>query len=214
MREFPDRSALASALAAAVREALQARLTRDGKAALAVSGGTTPVMFFEHLAQQDLDWSRVAITLVDDRCVPETSERSNARLVKQHLLQHAAATAEFIPLTLGQEQKIAAKLPFAAVVLGMGLDGHTASFFPGGDNLAAALAGPHLLETMRAPGAPEPRVTLTLAALLQADLLVLHIEGEAKRTALAEALTTGDVTQMPVRAVLALRPGLEIFWCH
>ena len=81
MREFPDRTALASALAAAVRDVLQARLAGDGRAALAVSGGTTPVAFFELLARERLDWARVTVTLVDDRCVPESSDRSNVRLV-------------------------------------------------------------------------------------------------------------------------------------
>ena len=200
-------------MAEAVRNALQARLARDGKASLAVSGGTTPTVFFEHLAREKLDWARVTVTLVDDRSVPESSDRSNVRLVKEHLLQqHAAAASRFVPLAAGQDQTIAPLLPFAAVVLGMGLDGHTASFFPGGDNLAAALAGPHLIETMRAPGAPEPRVTLTLPALLQTDFLVLHIEGAAKREVLATAEAAGPVMQMPIRAILA-HPPRAIFWC-
>jgi 6-phosphogluconolactonase len=213
LREFPDRTALASALAAAVRDVLQARLAGDGRAALAVSGGTTPVAFFELLARERLDWARVTVTLVDDRCVPESSDRSNVRLVKEHLLQHEAKAATFLPLLAGAAPKIAPLLPFAAVVLGMGLDGHTASLFPGGDNLAAALAGPHLIETMRAPGAPEPRVTLTLPALLHSGFLALHIEGAAKREALATAATKGPATQMPIRAVLTHRPELDIFWC-
>jgi 6-phosphogluconolactonase len=213
LREFLVRTALASALAEAVRDALQARLARDGKASLAVSGGTTPVAFFEHLAREKLDWARVAVTLVDDRCVPEVSDRSNVRLVKTHLLQHEAAAATFVSLVAGAEQRIAAILPFACVVLGMGLDGHTASFFPGGDHLAAALAGPHLIETMRAPGAPEPRVTLTLPVLLQTDFLALHIEGTAKREALAAALGQGPIAEMPIRAVLAHQPPAKIFWC-
>jgi 6-phosphogluconolactonase len=213
LREFLVRTALASALAEAVRNALQARLARDGKASLAVSGGTTPVAFFEHLAREKLDWARVAVTLVDDRCVPVDSDRSNVRLVKTHLLQHEAAAATFVPLVAGAEQRIADMLPFACVVLGMGLDGHTASFFPGGDHLAAALAGPHLIETMRAPGVPEPRVTLTLPALLQADFLAIHIEGAAKREVLAEALAGGPAEQKPIRAVLARQPRPDIFWC-
>jgi 6-phosphogluconolactonase len=94
----------------------------------------------------------------------------------------------------------------------MGLDGHTASFFPGGDHLAAALAGPHLIETMRAPSTPEPRVTLTLPALLQTDFLVLHIEGAAKREVLATAESAGPIEQMPIRAILAHQPR-AIFWC-
>ena len=191
---------------------MQARLACDGKASPAVSGGTTPTVFFEHLAREKLDWARVTVTLVDDRCVPESSDRSNVRLVKEHLLQHEAAASRFVPLAAGQDQTIAPLLPFASVVLGMGLDGHTASFFPGGDHLAAALAGPHLIETMRAPGAAEPRLTLTLPALLQTDFLVLHIEGAAKREVLATAETAGPIEQMPIRAILA-HPPRAIFWC-
>jgi len=179
---------------------------------LAVSGGTTPALFFDHLAREKLDWARVTITLVDDRCVPESSDRSNVRLVKEHLLQHEAAAARFVPLVAGQDQAIAPLLPFAAVLLGMGHDGHTASLFPGGDHLAAALAGPHLIETMRAQGVPEPRVTLTLPTLLQTDFLALHIEGAAKRAVLATAETAGPVEQMPIRAILA-HPPCAIFWC-
>jgi 6-phosphogluconolactonase len=213
LREFSTRTALASALAAAVRDALQARLDRDGKASLAVSGGTTPALFFDHLAREKLDWARVTITLVDDRCVPESSDRSNVRLVKEHLLQHEAAAARFVPLVAGQDQAIAPLLPFAAVLLGMGHDGHTASLFPGGDNLAASLTGPRLIETMHASGAPEPRVTLTLPTFLQTDFLALHIEGAAKRAVLATAETAGPVEQMPIRAVLAHLPRAQIFWC-
>jgi 6-phosphogluconolactonase len=214
LREFVNSEQLAAALADAVSNALRARLARSDAAALAVSGGTTPVKFFQALSTRQLDWSRVTVTLVDDRCVPETSERSNARLVKMHLLQNVAAQAAFFPLMGAAESAIAAlPLPFAAVVLGMGLDGHTASFFPGGDRLAAALASHHLLETMSAPGAVEPRVTLTLAPLLGADFLALHIEGAAKLKALEAAMQPGSAEAMPIRAVLARQRGPEIFWC-
>src|ERR1700722_18201436 len=98
LREFVNSEQLAAALADAVAGALRARLARDKAAALAVSGGTTPVKFFQALSARPLDWPLVTVTLVDDRCVPESSERSNARLVKMHLLQNAAAQAVFLPL--------------------------------------------------------------------------------------------------------------------
>jgi len=102
----------------------------------------------------------------------------------------------------------------AAAVLGMGLDGHTASFFPGGDHLAAALnpAGKVLAMPMTALRAGEPRLTLTLPVLLAAGFLALHIEGAQKRLVLEQALQPGPVADMPVRAVLARRPAPEIFW--
>ena len=80
MREFVNPEGLAAALAAEVAAALRARIEKDGRAAMAVSGGTTPMRFFEALSQEILDWSVVTVTLVDDRCVPDLSPRSNARL--------------------------------------------------------------------------------------------------------------------------------------
>ncbi|MDE8345266.1 MAG: 6-phosphogluconolactonase [Acidocella sp.] len=219
LREFANPEALATALAAAVAAALRHRLAAQPLAtqpvaALAVSGGTTPTRFFVALRSEELDWSRVIITLVDDRCVSETSSRSNARLVRQTLLQNRAAAAAFLPLATADEGSLAVlPLPFAAVVLGMGLDGHTASFFPGGDRLSFALHGPHMLERINAPQAGEPRVTLTWAALQTAHYLALHIEGAGKRAVLDAALAPGPVLDMPVRVALARTPPADIFWC-
>ncbi|MDE8349868.1 MAG: 6-phosphogluconolactonase [Acidocella sp.] len=220
MRVFASPQALAEALADAVAAALQARLQRDGQAALAVSGGTTPLNFFEALSAKELNWAAVSITLVDDRWVASSSPRSNAGLVWQHLLKNCAKAAHFLPLVNAAptpeagravtNQTVAAlALPLAVVVLGMGTDGHTASFFQGGDRLAQALAPAPgvLVETMRAKAAIEPRITLTLPVLLEAEFVALHIEGDAKRS-LLENLTSA----MPVAAVLKRQPAPEIFW--
>lgn len=226
MHEFPDGAALANALADTVADALLKRLTQDERAVLAVSGGRTPVRFFEALSQCQLDWASIAVTLVDERWVPDDSDRSNARLVRMHLLRGQAAAARFVPLTSAAmtpeegremvEQAIAAlPLPLAVAVLGMGTDGHTASFFPGGDRLGQALAPVpgRKVETIRAIGADEPRITLTLPMLLAADRLILHIEGEEKKRVLEAAMRGGPVEEIPVRAVLRGRGRpLEVFW--
>ena len=96
--DFPTKEALADALAGHVADALTARLARTDRAALAVSGGRTPTRFFEALSQKPVEWSRVDVTLVDERWVGEESDRSNAALVRQHLLQGPAAAANFVPL--------------------------------------------------------------------------------------------------------------------
>ena len=224
VKVFASPADLAGALAANVAATLTDRIASHGAAALAVSGGTTPVKFFEALAGVALNWGAVTVTVVDDRWVAKASPRSNAGLVKRHLLQGQAAVARFVPLVNGAEtpeaglvaanEAIASLRPFTAVVLGMGMDGHTASFFPGGDRLAEALAPAEgrYVETMRAPGAGEPRITLTLPVVLEAGYLALHIEGAQKRLVLDEALRAGNFEEMPVRAVLARRPGPEIFW--
>lgn len=224
MLVFEDRAALAAQLARQTEAALVARLKARGSAMLAVSGGSTPGLLFQRLSAADLDWSRVTITLVDERWVPEDDPRSNAALVRRTLLVNQAAAARFIPLYNGAktpESGLAAMqglfaeqpLPFAAVILGMGEDGHTASFFPGGDHLDAALNPPpgRLLESMNAPGAGEPRITFTLPVLVQSDFMALHIEGERKRTVLEAAQKPGRDQDLPVRAVLRHAP--EIFWC-
>lgn len=224
MQTFSSRAALAEALAQATAQALVDSLKAQEKAMLAVSGGSTPTLFFEMLSRADLDWSRVVLTLVDERWVPEDSPRSNAALVRRHLLVNHAARAQFIPLYNGAETPAlgvaaleatlkAQPLPLAAVVLGMGEDGHTASFFPGGDHLISALNpnSERLLETMTAQGAGEPRITLTLPVLIRAGFLALHIEGERKREVLVRAQEQGAEEEMPVRAILQNSP--TIYWC-
>jgi 6-phosphogluconolactonase len=214
-RQFPDGAALAPAFAQWTADLLRQSVDERGEALLVVSGGTTPKRFFAALAAIPIDWARVTITLADERCVPDDSPRSNARLLRENLLRDHAAAARFAPLAdsrLSPEQELAAAnarvatlhLPADLVVLGMGDDGHTASWFPGADNLVEAIdPGARLLVLpMRAPGAPEPRLTLTARVILRARALALHIEGADKLATLERALGPGPLQEMPIRAAL------------
>jgi len=225
-RSFADKATLAKELADSVADRIRTALDERGTAAIAVSGGSTPARFFQALGKtKDIDWSKVIVTLVDERWVDETSDRSNALLVNERMLQGPAATARFFPLYSGGDAPDAAAVaktnallsklpePFAAVVLGMGSDGHTASFFPGGDTLREALEddGPAL--AIRAPGAGEPRISFTLPRILRTDGLYLHIEGEEKAGVLDAALGDGPVEDMPIRAVLRSGHAVSVYWC-
>ncbi|MFD2648621.1 6-phosphogluconolactonase [Devosia albogilva] len=225
-RSFADKAALAKELAETVAARIEAAIERDGVAAIAVSGGSTPAKFFSVLGKtKTLDWTKVIVTLVDERWVDELNDRSNAKLVNEKLLQGPAAIARFLPLYSGGNEPDAdgvartnatlADLPerFAAVVLGMGNDGHTASFFPGGDTLDQVLSDEGPTMALRAPGAGEPRITLTLPRLLRADGIYLHVEGEEKAATLDQALGDGPVEDMPVRAVLRSGQPVTVFWC-
>ena len=227
VHRYDSREDLAEALAAGVAAVLAGGIATRGRATLAVSGGSTPKLFFEHLSRAAIDWHDVEVLLVDERWVPETSERSNAALVRHHLLQHRAAVAEFVPLhedaprpedvlDIVNERIRLLSGPLDAAVLGMGTDGHTASFFPGTPDLAGALhpENDEPVAIVRAEAAGEPRVTLTLPPLVDARFLALHIEGEAKRSVLERALADGPIEDMPVRAVLRARREhpLEVFW--
>ncbi|MFO1321676.1 MAG: 6-phosphogluconolactonase [Burkholderiales bacterium] len=227
IREFHDAVALARALAMHVAQTLSAAVVARGEASLAVSGGRTPVRFFEALSERPVDWSRVTITLVDERWVPPVSDRSNAGLVARHLIRGPASEARFVPLTDGLStpearrdtvERTLASVPWPldVVVLGMGDDGHTASFFPAGDSLARCLdpSNPHRVEAIRAPGAGEPRITLTLSAVLAAGTRIIHFEGGAKRAVLDRALLPGPAEELPIRAVLeSSREPVPVFTC-
>jgi 6-phosphogluconolactonase len=225
-RTFADKPTLATELAEAVADRIRAAIAERGVAAIAVSGGSTPGRFFQALGKtKDIDWEKVTVTLVDERWVEETNDRSNALLVNERMLQGPAAVAKFVPLYSGGDEPDAAGVartnallaelpePFAAVVLGMGNDGHTASFFPGGDTLAEALSAVGPAIAIRAPGAGEPRITLTLPRLLRTDGLYLHIEGEEKADVLDTALGDGAIEDLPIRAVLRSGHAVSVYWC-
>jgi len=226
--DFANNAELAAALAQDVAGRLHTAIAARGHALLALSGGTTPVQFMRALSGQPLDWPRVIVTLCDERWVPPQHERSNARLMGETLLQGAASAARFVPLYVdapdpesGLAQaaaRIAAlPLPIDAAVLGLGLDGHTASLFPDGDRIDAALDahGAALVLPMRSPTAGEPRITLTLPVLVAARALYLHIEGPEKKHVFARAIEAEDAPpRSPLRALLQHAGApLAVYWC-
>ena len=219
--EAADAHVLAELLAGWVAGCLREGVSRRGEATLAVSGGSTPVPFFHALREADLDWSKVTVTLVDERAVPASHADSNTRLVSSHLLQGRAAQANWLPCFQGApdpdrldsaRQAWATRLaqlswPVDVVVLGMGSDGHTASLFPRAAELTQALAdatGPLCLiaEVPQAPNVPLRRLSWTPAALLRTRHLAVHTTGLAKRELLQRACAASDVRDLPIRLAL------------
>ena len=224
--EFSSGAELARAFAERISGLLSAAVSARGSASIAVSGGTTPVAFFAALSRMAIEWEHVTVTLVDERFVPASSERSNERLVTQNLLQNEAARAGFVGLYCEADavedaawrasediQRLA--LPLDAAVMGMGTDQHTASFFPDADGIDALLAardGPCVLP-ITAPSAREPRLTLSMPVLAEARFHALHIEGSDKRAALEAALEGDGSVRSPIRALIdrAATP-FHIYW--
>ncbi|MYL24203.1 6-phosphogluconolactonase [Halomonas alkaliantarctica] len=215
------RQQLAEQLAEAVAEGLREDLKHQARALLVVSGGSTPVAFFQALAATSLPWARVDVTLADERWVDEQSADSNANLVREHLLQGDAESAPFISLTTADETpeegaaEVAKRLealswPASAVVLGMGGDGHTASLFPDSRELGLALTTAEAVVAVRSPSQPLARITLSADRLHQARRHFVHITGEEKRAVLANALQGDDARQLPIRAFFSC--PLAIYW--
>ncbi len=211
--EYPDRELMMFDLADHLASELAMALRQHDRASFCVPGGTTPGPVFDVLSGVKLDWDRVSVFLNDERWVPESHPRSNGRLLKERLLIGRAAAARYVPLYAETPDPEAALdalttaiepcLPISVLLLGMGADMHTASLFPGADRLADALApDAPILMPMRAPGAPEPRVTLTAPVLAGAMSCHILITGAEKRAALDRAQSLPD-HEAPVRAVLA-----------
>lgn len=212
--ESPAQSA--QVLADAVAQNLRDTLATQPRATLAVSGGKSPIAFFQALSQQDLDWARVNITLVDERIVPTAHADSNTNLVRQYLLQNRAAAAQWLPLISddadeGSLKNSAAAVEFAlqhytqpdVLVLGMGGDGHTASIFPQAPQFADAVRADYpqpLLHTSPIT-APHERISMTLAAIVATPHVYLAIAGADKRR-VYDVAAQAQSAQYPISYVL------------
>ena len=219
--EYHSRDGLMAGLAARVAAELAAEIAAQGRASLSVPGGTTPGPVFDILATTDLDWSRVAVFLNDERWVSQDNPRSNTALIQARLLTGRAAAAQFLPLYAPfdvPEQALAdlsrglePYLPITSLILGMGADMHTASLFPDADLLDQALAADApILMALRASNAGEPRITLTARVLTAARHIHILITGAEKRAAILRAADL-PVHQAPVAAVL---PRATIHWAE
>lgn len=210
--EYPDRDMMAIDLAQSLAGELNGALMHEDRATFVVPGGTTPGPIFDALCAADLDWTRVDVMLSDERWVPEDHERSNTRLLRERLLVGRAAQAHLLPmyapaaepeLAIGQlEQVIRPYLPITVALLGMGADMHTASLFPGADNLALALApDAPMLVPMRTETQPDARITLSARVLRDALSLHVVVTGAEKREALEKARALPP-QEAPVSAIL------------
>ncbi len=221
IKEYADRDMLAIDVANDLAGDLESALLHHDMVSLAVPGGTTPGPVFDGLCAADLEWDRVRILPTDERCVPGDHERSNERLIRERLLTSRASVAQYIPLYVADrepeavlpeiESLITPVLPLSVLVLGMGEDMHTASLFPGMENLMAALdshAPP--LAVARTDVQPEDRITLTAPVLDGALSKHLIIFGAAKRNALERAMSLPP-EDAPIAAVLS---GMTVHWAE
>src|SRR6056297_1217181 len=114
--EYPDAEMMMMELADTLAGEIKTALLMHDRVSLAVPGGTTPGPIFDSLCGVDLDWANVHVMLTDERWVPESSERSNTRLLRERLLTNHAAAATYIPLYADAETP-EEKLPELAAVV-------------------------------------------------------------------------------------------------
>lgn len=215
------------AVAADMAHTLRAGIAEHGRTRMLLSGGTTPAPVYQALAELDLHWDRVEVSLADERWLSPQDRDSNAWLVRENLLKRAEG-AHFDPLVrIGKplpECVYTANLqaqyspPPSLVALGMGNDGHTCSLFPGSRDLPRALESTLPYAALDATGCPGAnqwplRITLTPHGLRTCRQRLLLLRGRQKLDVLQRALDSNDPQQYPILTAIDL-PGarLRVHW--
>lgn len=209
---------------------LEGSMEQSDRVSLMLSGGSTPGPMYAELSDKELDWGRVTVGLVDERWVEPDHPASNEKLVRESLLIGRAKNAMFVPMKTAHAEPDmavdtveAAYAPYcqsiSCIVLGMGEDGHTASWFPGIKNLEVIMdvSRPSCVASVDASGEPVAgdcahRMTLTARAICRAEAAILLIFGETKMSVLEHSLREHG-ERLPIRHVAdALGDRLEIVW--
>lgn len=221
----PDAAQAAVECCARMVKAIQEAIRDRGTAAIALSGGSSPLDAYRLLAQQTIDWNKVHVYWVDERAVPPTHDRSNYGQAKKALLDPAQIPEASIHRMRGEASDLAvAAMDYEAelrdtvksklgglpsldlLVMGIGDDGHTASLFPGDRTVHVT---DKLVAAVPAKGDREARLTLTAPVLENARSSVVLVLGKAKHPALERIWAThGDIDETPSRVIRGFRGSI------
>jgi len=233
LMDFADSLQMANCLADLGENVLRAAIAERGSATLIVSGGSTPKPLYQTLAGRAINWPCTRLILADERWVPPSDVGSNEAFIRASFAEALSDGAQFsgfweagISPREGA-QKATERLesvhrPFDFAVLGMGEDGHTASWFPNADGLTDALAENDqtplvsAIEAIESPvtGKYTTRLTLTLRAFADVRLPVLLLKGAGKRAAYETISANPDPERYPVVAFLTRRPDCWVCWAE
>lgn len=218
-KNIEDKARLTSIATDMIATAILAQHKDEGSARLMLSGGSTPGPIYENLSQLALPWTDVQIGLVDERWVDEADPGSNAALVRRTLIQKQASSARLLAMKSDHAHAAAGQVeiearyasisqPYCATILGMGPDGHTASWFPDADGLSQAIdtRNKNCVQAITAKksnvtGEYLERMTLTRSAINQSNLVILLISGPEKLAVFEEAASNA-ASPHPVRAAI------------
>ncbi len=203
---------ISGAADAFARRAAEACADR-GSCLIALSGGATPQPLYRLLANPReswfgrIPWKKIHVLWADERCVPPDHEQSNYRAAYDTMLHRVPIPTENVHRIRGEappgdagveyEQQLRSlaalrgdrnRLPIDLAILGVGLDGHTASLFP---NHPALLEDRRWILDVTVPARPPCRITLTFPLLNQANHVLFLAAGRTKREIL-ERIRNGD----------------------
>lgn len=225
--QFDDRNQCLDALIGALSVATKNAIETKGFANIALSGGSTPEPAYTKFANEDFDWSKVTIALVDERWVDVNDDASNEKMIRRAFANAKGVKIVGMKTDDATPQEAAVKLdeiykklrPFDAIILGMGPDAHTASWFSGANGLDEILnencaqnIAPIDASHSEVGGKYPHRLTMTLPPIVETQMLLGLIFGHDKLEVL-EHCVAGDARSMPIKAAIdAARHGLAFFW--
>jgi 6-phosphogluconolactonase len=176
---------IAFKIAASIASTLEESVLKKGYATLVVSGGNSPVEIFAHLNQMLISWSKITVILGDDRMLDSANSDSNDKLIRENLIINKAGAAKYLSLIDPLVTPSKLNFPFDISLLGMGLDGHTASLFP---NTKALDEKEALIVLNDVPQLSTQRITMTYPLLLNSKKIVMIAKGNEKKKVLENSL--------------------------
>jgi len=222
-KNFFTKESIAITLANDVANILKESIKKNTRATLLLSGGNTPKLFLNKLSLCDIEWKRVTVGLVDERMVETSHKDSNECMIKKELCKNNASKVNLVGMyekeslntieacCSAKYKEVFSKID--VLVLGMGVDGHTASLFPFNEKLEKAfdLQNTNFCVSMRPTDAPYTRVSLTLASILRAENIFLHIEGSEKIAVYNEVLKSEESIRYPILKVLNSNNKVKVY---
>lgn len=185
----------------ALKKIIEEQLITTKLLNIALSGGNTPLPIYKKLVSYDLEWDRITFFLVDERCVPNTSSESNYGNINKVLFKNIPSVnfpvvekdVSYEACAYNYEKKILEHVKninnipsFDLIVLGMGLDGHTASLFPNTNGLTN---NKNLIILNNIPQLKTNRITMTYPLILNSKKIVLIAKGSDKKKILNNVFT-------------------------
>lgn len=206
-----DRAALVGAAAGSLEALIAELVARQGRATIALTGGSVGTELLAALADRPIDWARVTLTWSDERFVEVGSSERNATQAREALIDRVAipsASVLELPAADGRSLDEAAEAatamlrelgPIDLTLLGMGPDAHVASLFPGLPGVHAE--GTAVIAVRDSPKPPPERLSFTLGAINASDRVWLVVAGEDKADAVARVLGGADLAEAPAVGV-------------
>ncbi len=229
----PDPAALARRAAQYLVEMVSEASEANGRARVAISGGSTPRAAFQLLADPGqpwrtrMPWEKLDLFWVDERTVPPDNPESNFHMTREALLDHVPLHADQVHRMEGElDPEVAASRyeselrngfrlegaespRFDLVALGMGDDGHTASLFP---HTAAIHEMSRLVTANQVPQKDTWRITLTWPVINHASSVFFLIAGAEKAPVVREVfMGSRDPERLPSQLIWPSSGILTLF---